>query len=143
MTRSLSALTCLAVLTLLAACRPITRGPIPGQDPIVGKWHHSQFGTTTFASDGRFLPDPRFADRCADVPQVRAEKQKCAAGQWQALGDGSYAVVMPNFTTVSPDGDGAHDCQCNGVLQVVAQVNGNSMGVGPPGGPPRVSLDRR
>lgn len=137
------ALTLSLPLALLAACRPVSRGPIPGQDPIVGKWHHGQIGTTTFAADGRFLPDPHFADRCAGVPQVRAEKERCAEGRWESLGDGSYAVVMPNFTTVSSDGDGAHDCQCAGVLQVVARVDGNNLSLGPPGGPPRVSLERR
>src|SRR5258706_16355470 len=81
-----------------------TAGPIPGQDPIVGKWHERRFGTPTFTPDGVFLPDARFGARCRDVPQVTEEKRRCASGSWIKSAEGAYAIVLPNFVSVGPDG---------------------------------------
>jgi hypothetical protein len=140
-TRLICSFTAIVSVFALAACKPVTKGPIPGEDPIVGKWHASHFGMNTFTSQGTFLPDPRFGERCADVPQVRVEKQKCAAGAWQSLGDGSYAILVPNFTTEGQDG--AHDCQCNGNLEVVGHLHGNTLELGAAGGPTTITMDRR
>ena len=139
--RAFLAAIALALPAAIACGAPQSSGPVPGQDPIVGKWHHTAIGTTTFTPEGTFLPDDRFAAKCRDVPQVQEEKAKCASGTWSHSADGSYAVVMPNFKQIGADG--ASDCKCHSPIHVTGRLQGDTLEIGHEDGRPSAKFERR